>query len=1045
MVQAPTQALKDTSLVLSPSAMADFGLGWSPLSSTLPTRMTSCEIKVFVRFRPLNMRELRGSMHMPGIGASPTTRQRSQTLGDPSRRESDSSRRDSGLFRKVQAQALNLQGASEPDFDSMFNIEYIEENAITITSGGDGRTFSYDKVFGPSSKQVDLFQSIGGPQVKDVLEGFNGTIFAYGQTGAGKSFTMLGGDVNDEDSRGIIPRCSEAIFAAIDADEKGLEFTIKCSFCELYMERINDLLEPGNRDLRVQETPLHGVRIVGITEEYVTSSAEVLSLLNIGEKMRAVSATQMNNVSSRSHCIFTVSVESKDEMDSVRSGRLFLVDLAGCEKVSKTGAEGETLAEANKINQSLTTLARCINELTKKKATHIPYRDSKLTRILQDSLGGNSKTSLIVNCSPHASNCDETLSSLAFGSRAKTIKNKVKANEIKSVAELNSIIMMLKKQLSVYVPEVGVNPLDRSGSESSFSSMEPSATGNDNPELQSRLHVLQEELRAREAEIATGDGEHRALLKEYDDLKEENGLYMELVQSLQTEHEVSLNESEENVSKLTKALESVKASLQIEVSRTQTLEEEISVLHEKQQAALERCKLAEEKATSLEVANKFLSLGSKLSRQKRQHAEEQLEKLQLSASGIVSWDQESMQAKLEAALSEKHEKEQEIRQLEAAAISDSQRLGQLEAELSDIRGQYEESLTLVSSTQSKHDSCLRALEESRQSETDLRATVTELQDKCTKLNDDLHTVQELLQATQEMQPQQMLLSPRHPMEEDVPTLELELEMEKTEAETELELPEQEDELAEETEKVSDDLPPSWTPSTGTEPDALMGPIIQALNLKSSQHVAPHSPGGEAFPDRVGDKYPKGSSRIRRSISARKSIHRRESSGSIPLTPHHHHLQSAAAAAAATDDHSPSSKHSHESGTSSGLPPLGITTLPAAVQRAAEDRVFAQRLAAWRERIGQCSLSAAMHSDPNGSIGLLIGICVGKLNDLQDKMQREITSDNLPCVDPLLITTTICLGSDLIESNLVGMSYLQEIIRLTEEKEKLWREKWEQQG
>lgn len=285
----------------------------------------------------------------------------------------------------------------------------------------------------------------------DILNGYNGTVFAYGQTGAGKSYTMMGSDIDDEETKGIIPRIVEQIFASILASPGNIEYTVRVSYMEIYMERIRDLLQPQNDNLPVHEEKSRGVYVKGLLEIYVSSVQEVYEVMRRGGTARAVAATNMNQESSRSHSIFVVTITQKNvETGSAKSGQLFLVDLAGSEKVGKTGASGQTLEEAKKINKSLSALGMVINSLTDGKSTHIPYRDSKLTRILQESLGGNSRTTLIINASPSSYNVEETLGTLRFGVRAKAIKNKAKINAELSPAELKALLKKAQSQVTTY-------------------------------------------------------------------------------------------------------------------------------------------------------------------------------------------------------------------------------------------------------------------------------------------------------------------------------------------------------------------------------------------------------------------------------------------------------------------------------------------------------------------------------------------------------------------------------------------------------------------
>eukprot|EP01135_Chromosphaera_perkinsii_P011910 Nk52_evm27s2531 gene=Nk52_evmTU27s2531 len=298
-------------------------------------------------------------------------------------------------------------------------------------------TFSFDRVFNYCSSQTQVYDYVAKPIVQDILKGYNGTVFAYGQTSSGKTYTMEGPDIYDEEHRGIIPRIAFDLFDSLALAPDCVEFSIKVSYLEIYMERIRDLLDVTKQNLQIHEDKVQGIYVKGCTEVYVSSVEEVMDVMKEGQENRVVANTQMNAESSRSHSVFIVTVVQNNlEDQSVQSGKLYLVDLAGSEKVGKTGASGMTLEEAKKINKSLSALGMVINALTEGSKKHIPYRDSKLTRILQESLGGNSKTSIVVNCSPSTYNDKETVSSLRFGERAKSIKNKAVVNKILSAAEL---------------------------------------------------------------------------------------------------------------------------------------------------------------------------------------------------------------------------------------------------------------------------------------------------------------------------------------------------------------------------------------------------------------------------------------------------------------------------------------------------------------------------------------------------------------------------------------------------------------------------------
>ncbi|KAJ4359664.1 Kinesin heavy chain [Didymosphaeria variabile] len=330
-------------------------------------------------------------------------------------------------------------------------VEFKDEDTCSISSKEASGSFTFDRVFDMASRQNDVFDYSIRPTVDDILNGYNGTVFAYGQTGAGKSYTMMGTGIEDEVGKGIIPRIVEQIFASILSSASDIEYTVRVSYMEIYMERIRDLLVPQNDNLPVHEEKNRGVYVKGLLEVYVSSVEEVYEVMRRGGDARAVSATNMNAESSRSHSIFVITVSQKNvSTGSMKSGQLFLVDLAGSEKVGKTGASGQTLEEAKKINKSLSALGMVINSLTDGKSSHVPYRDSKLTRILQESLGGNSRTTLIINCSPSSYNDSETLSTLRFGMRAKSIKNKAKVNAELSPAELKAMLKKAQGQITTF-------------------------------------------------------------------------------------------------------------------------------------------------------------------------------------------------------------------------------------------------------------------------------------------------------------------------------------------------------------------------------------------------------------------------------------------------------------------------------------------------------------------------------------------------------------------------------------------------------------------
>ncbi|XP_052625282.1 kinesin-like protein KIN-1 [Lactuca sativa] len=288
--------------------------------------------------------------------------------------------------------------------------------------------FSFDKVFYEDSEQADVYEFLAGPIVRDAVNSINGTIITYGQTGAGKTFTMEGANILEADNlkKGLLPRVVDELFDAINGCGEATAYKIKLSMVEIYMERVRDLFDLSKDNIQIKEHKSHGILLSGATEIPILDGEEALKVLCGGIANRAVGETQMNAGSSRSHCIYMFTIQ-KDVTNEKRvsSGKVVLVDLAGSEKVEKTGAEGKVLEEAKTINKSLSALGNVISALTSSqhaKSLHIPFRDSKLTRLLQDALGGSSQTALLCCCSPSLSNSSESVSTLRFGARAKHIK-----------------------------------------------------------------------------------------------------------------------------------------------------------------------------------------------------------------------------------------------------------------------------------------------------------------------------------------------------------------------------------------------------------------------------------------------------------------------------------------------------------------------------------------------------------------------------------------------------------------------------------------------
>ncbi|CAI9116148.1 OLC1v1017224C1 [Oldenlandia corymbosa var. corymbosa] len=345
--------------------------------------------------------------------------------------------------------------------------------------------FTFDYVFGsaglPSSR---IFDECVAPLVEALFHGYNGTVLAYGQTGSGKTYTMGTNYNGEEHQGGVIPKVMETIFSRVEAMRESTEFLIRVSFIEIFKEEVFDLLDqnsqafpkadgtssakptgPARVPIHIRETVNGGITLAGVTEAEVRTKEEMSSFLLRGSVARATGSTNMNSQSSRSHAIFTISMEQKrmsscstgqadDFGDEILSAKLHLVDLAGSERAKRTGADGLRLREGIHINKGLLALGNVISALgddkRRKEGGHVPYRDSKLTRLLQDSLGGNSKTVMIACISPADTNAEETLNTLKYANRARNIQNKAIINRDPMAAQ----VQRMKNQIEMLQAEL---------------------------------------------------------------------------------------------------------------------------------------------------------------------------------------------------------------------------------------------------------------------------------------------------------------------------------------------------------------------------------------------------------------------------------------------------------------------------------------------------------------------------------------------------------------------------------------------------------------
>ena len=312
----------------------------------------------------------------------------------------------------------------------------------------DPKQFVFDKVLWKDSQQHDAWEAAGLPIVNSVLEGYTGCVMCYGQTGAGKSFTLANESKGQE---GIMIAAFHHIFARA-AESRDLKYEVAISYQQIYLDTITDLLNPSG-DIELREDPKHGVYVAGAKWDTVDSATAALKVLQKGNANRATACTKMNSASSRSHAALIVKVTCTGGTRTL-SGMLYLVDLAGSERVKKSGVEGAAFDEAKAINQSLTTLGRCIEVLASNKKEKPPFRESKLTRLLSNAIGGGAKTTLVICCAPTMTDQFETVGSLDFGQQAMNVVVRAKVNASTDYGSLTASLLQQRDKKSKPIREL---------------------------------------------------------------------------------------------------------------------------------------------------------------------------------------------------------------------------------------------------------------------------------------------------------------------------------------------------------------------------------------------------------------------------------------------------------------------------------------------------------------------------------------------------------------------------------------------------------------
>jgi len=340
------------------------------------------------------------------------------------------------------------EGSEALQYDAEKNLLFLLAKEDDKEKNTDPKQFVFDKVLWKDSQQVDAWESAGLPIVNAVLEGYTGCVMCYGQTGAGKSFTLANESKGQE---GVMIAAFHHIFARA-SESRDLKYDVAISYQQIYLDTITDLLNPTS-DVEIREDPKQGVYVAGATWSNVDSAAAAMKVLQKGNSNRATACTKMNSASSRSHAALIVRVTTTGGTRTL-NGMLYLVDLAGSERVKKSGVEGAAFDEAKAINQSLTTLGRCIEVLASNKKEKPPFRESKLTRLLSNAIGGGAKTTLVICCAPTMTDQFETVGSLDFGQQAMNVVVRAKVNASTDYGSLTASLLQQRDKKSKSIREL---------------------------------------------------------------------------------------------------------------------------------------------------------------------------------------------------------------------------------------------------------------------------------------------------------------------------------------------------------------------------------------------------------------------------------------------------------------------------------------------------------------------------------------------------------------------------------------------------------------
>uniref|UniRef100_A0A8B9L8I6 Kinesin-like protein n=1 Tax=Astyanax mexicanus TaxID=7994 RepID=A0A8B9L8I6_ASTMX len=564
---------------------------------------------------------------------------------------------------------------------------------------GSDKAFTYDYVFDPTTEQEEVFNMAVSPLLSGLFKGYNATVLAYGQTGSGKTFSMGGTYTSAQENEptvGVIPRVVRKIFQE-KSKRMDSEFLLNVSYLEIYNEEILDLLctSKDKPVLSIREDPKEGIKIVGLTEKAVLTAQEMVGCLEVGNSARTVGSTAMNAASSRSHAIFTISLEQRrgSENSVFRISKLHLVDLAGSERQKKTKAEGDRLKEGISINRGLLSLGNVISALgdESKKGSFVPYRDSKLTRLLQDSLGGNSHTLMIACISPADSNIEETINTLRYADRARKIKNKPVLNIDPQAAEM--------KRLKQQVQELQVMLLHARGGVAPVSNININTTENVSKILE-KNRSLQEENTKLSRELGEAVGQtammfERIIMTEQaneklqgklEELRAHAACKVDLQKVVETLEDQELKENVEVI----RNLQHIILELQVRVTRyamTSESPEAYTTQHALRQAQLSKELIELNKVLALKEAfvKKMCQNDSQLEPIQTEH-QENIKSLQ-SAVGSLQKEKEELILALHSAKKDTNQ----------AKLSEQRRkrLQELEGQITDLKKKLQDQSKLL--------------------------------------------------------------------------------------------------------------------------------------------------------------------------------------------------------------------------------------------------------------------------------------------------------------------------------------------------------------